>query len=175
MKASGYARHALDWYQEPRWIVDALLRVEEFPGVSLDPSCGEGNIPNALNDAGWLCLGSDIEDRGYGTPHTDFFACNLSVDHIVSNPPYAPLQRYVEHALTLASGKVAILARLAFLEGQGRQTFFDSTPLARVWVSRRRVSMPPGGTGIKATGGTVAFAWFVWEHGHTGRPVIGWL
>lgn len=174
--ASGYARHANDWYQEPDWIVDALLRVERFEGPSLDPSCGEGNIPKRLRAAGLECDGSDIADRGFGTPGVDFFALARPVANIVSNPPYGPLQKYIEHALSLTSGKVAVLARLAFLEGQRRRPFFEWTPLARVWVSTRRVSMPPGGTGIEAKGGAIAYAWFVWDHAFRGSaPTIGWL
>ena len=75
----------------------------------------------------------------------------------------------------MASGKVAVLARLALLEGIKRRELFRSTPLARVWVSSRRVSMPPGGSDIEAKGGSIAYAWFVWDHAHTGSPVVGWL
>jgi hypothetical protein len=46
---------------------------------------------------------------------------------------------------------------------------FRETPLARVWVSSRRVSMPPGGTNIEAKGGSIAYAGFVWDHRHTGK------
>jgi hypothetical protein len=56
-----------------------------------------------------------------------------------------------------------------------RQLMFRETPLARVWVSRRRVSMPPGGTDIEAKGGSIAYAWFVWDHRHTGKITVDWL
>jgi len=52
---------------------------------------------------------------------------------------------------------------------------FRSTPLARVWVSSRRISMPPGGSNIKAQGGAIAYAWFVWEHGYKGKAEVDWL
>ncbi len=32
-----------------------------------------------------------------------------------------------------------------------------------------------GDSAIEATGGAVAFAWYVWEHGHEGPPTLGWL
>ena len=49
-------------------------------------------------------------------------------------------------------------------------------PLARVHVFSYRISMPPGGVpDIEAKGGSVAFAWFVWEHGHRGPATINWL
>ena len=36
-----------------------------------------------------------------------------------------------------------------------------------------RVSMPPGGRSLTAQGSSVACAWFVWEHGHSGPALIG--
>jgi hypothetical protein len=175
MRASGYERAAADYYIEPRWCVEALLGAEKFTGVSWDPSCGSGNIPITLAKTGMTCLGSDIADRGYGETHLDFFSAGKEVDNIISNPPYGLIEKYVHHALTLASQKVALLARLALLEGQKRRSLFQNTPIARVWVSSRRISMPPGGTNIEPKGGAIAYAWFVWEHGHSGPPTLGWV
>lgn len=175
MRASGYARVASDYYVEPRWCVDALLDAESFTGLSWDPSCGEGNIPKAMINRGLPCLGSDIASRGYGETNISFFDIQKEIDNIISNPPYGIIEKYIYHSLSMAKNKVAILARLALLEGQKRSQLFTKTPLARVLVSRRRISMPPGGSNIKATGGTVAYAWFVWEQGHAGSPVVGWF
>ena len=175
MRASGYDRHANDWYVEPSWVVDALLDVEAFSGTSWDPACGGGNIPQTMATRGLRCFGSDLADRGFGEGGVDFFAADRRADHIVSNPPYGVIQPWITRALACTTGKVAILARLALLEGAKRRQWFAETPLARVWVSSRRVSMPPGGTDVPATGGTIASAWFVWEHGHVGAPTLGWL
>lgn len=175
MRASGYIRNENDYYVEPRWVVDALLDVERFTGHCWDPSCGSGNIPLALQARGISCWGSDIADRGFGTIGLNFFQATENTDCIVSNPPYGVIQAYVSHALSMTTSKVAILARLALLEGMKRRSFLMSTPLARVWVSSRRVSMPPGGTDVDAKGGSIAYAWFVWDHVHSGPPTIGWL
>lgn len=175
MRASGYDRVANDWYVEPRWLVDALLDVERFDGVCWDPACGGGNIPKALAARGIAYHASDIADRGYGTTGVDFLSGAGRADHIISNPPYGIIEAWIEHALTCTTGKVAILARLALLEGQKRKAFFARTPLARVWVSSRRASMPPGGSDLPASGGAIAYAWFVWEHGHTGQATLGWV
>jgi hypothetical protein len=179
MRASGYAKADNDYYVEPPWIVDALLDAEEIPlgTICWDPSCGGGNIPDRAYARGIQCGGSDVVDRGYGYA-ADFFGFERPLGDasvIISNPPFGVMERYVRHALSLVSGRVIILARLAFLESQTRASFFAETPLARVWVSRRRASMPPGGTDIKAKGGSIPFAWFVWAHGHHGPPTIGWI
>lgn len=178
MRASRYDRAADDWYVEPQWIVHALLDAERIWGPSWDPACGGGNIPMAIWQRGGLCVGTDIAVRANGFGQMDFFSRKkppIPSDHIISNPPYKIIEQFISHALHIVEGKVCLLARLALLEGQKRRQLLETTPLARVWVSSRRVSMPPGGTDIKATGGSIAYAWFVWEHGHQGPPTIGWI
>ncbi len=176
MRASGYERVEADWYVEPRWLVDALLDVEPFEGVTWDPACGGGTIPRAVADRGIEALATDIADRGFGVSGVDFLQSQRQVANIVSNPPYGIIQPWIERALTMTTHKVAILARLALLEGQARRTtLFAKTPPARVWVSSRRPSMPPGGTDVPARGGTIAYGWFVWDRGHSGPTTLGWL
>jgi len=173
-RGSGYQRQPLDFYREPHWAVDALLDVERFEGLVLDPACGSGTIPLVCRRRGITATGSDIVNRGFGDV-MNFFDQREPVANIVSNPPFALVERFVEHALTLASDKVAILGRLTLLEGQRRRVLLERTPLARVWVFSRRVSMPPGGRDIPAKGGSVAFAWFVWHQGYRGAPTVGWV
>ncbi len=176
MKASGYVRVDDDFYVEPRWVVDALLNVEPFDGVCWDPACGSGTIPKALAERGMLYHGSDIADRGYGTTGHDFMESSRRAENIICNPPYGIIQTWVERALLLTTGKVAIIARLAFLEGMKRRdTFWDHVPLARVWICSRRPSMPPGNRNIRASNGSVAYAWFVFVHGHADEAVVKWL
>ncbi len=173
---SGYAYAEHGWYVEPAWCVDALLDVEQLEGTSLDPSCGSGNIPMRLRARGLVCAGSDIADRGFGTTGVDFFESPDTADNIISNPPYHRLdEHYVRLALKKTTRKVCVLARLAFLESMKRKPMFNETPLARVWVSSKRISMPPGGTNIPAKGGSISYAWFVWEHGHIGPATLGWI
>lgn len=170
------ARH--DWYQDSPEATEALLRVENFPGWSWDPACGIGTIPNTMRGHGYDCFASDIVDRGYPSAAViDFLkdepeGTGDDVDHIVSNPPYGVAQAWAEHALSIASSKVALLLPLTFLEGMRRAQWLATSPLARVHVFSWRISMPPGellaSGAVKAEGGKKAFAWFVWEHGHVG-------
>lgn len=174
MRASGYDRAKLDFYVESRACVEALFRVEKFKGEILDPACGTGTIPKVAHALGFKTCGSDIVDRGFGEVQ-DFFERYKPTDNIVSNPPYRVIRRFIEHALTLAP-KVAVITRVAFLEGQTRyHEFWPKMPFARMWVSAGRVSMPPGGTDVPATNGAIAYAWFVFERGHVGKPEIEWF
>ena len=54
------------------------------------------------------------------------------------------IEPFLEHALTIATDKVALLARLTLLEGQRRSLLLERTPLVRVLLFAPRVSMPPG-------------------------------
>ena len=169
-----------DFYVEPAWVVEALLDVERFSGGIWDPACGQGTIPKVLKARGHgSIIATDLVDHGYGQAGYDFPALNYravgGADNIICNPPFKLAEAFVRQGLKFAKFKVAMLFRLAFLEGQARARLFDTTPLARVHVFSRRVSMPPGGQGIEAKGGAVAFAWFVWEHGYEGSPTLHWL
>ena len=178
-RPSGYAKQPDQWYQEPRCAIDALLNVESFagPGIVWDPCCGAGNIPDACLARGLAVSGSDIVDRGYRHHHTlDFLTSSARVDHIVCNPPFDLAVEFVLHGLKLVTGKVAIIQRTTWLEGDRRYNrLFRLGHLARVWQFRKRLSMPPGGCGIEPKNGSIAFAWFVFEVSHNGPWTGGWL
>ena len=178
-RSSGYEKVIDNWYQEGRESIDMLLKAEPFDGPIWDPACGEGNIPIAANGLGLTAFGSDLIDRGYGAGGHDFLLTEGQfTGDIVTNPPFDLIEPFIHKALGLCTGKVAILGRLALLEGRKRrETIWTVTPLARVWVFSKRMSMPPGGRGIVAKGGSIPFAWFVWDHAHpAGSPAsIGFL
>jgi len=178
-RSSGYEKVPHEWYCEPRAAVDALLDVEAFDGIVFDPACGSGNIPLACIARGLAAGGSDIVDRGYGAVmdflSPDDFPADRRIANVLTNPPFGLAEKFIARAVTFATSKIVMFGRLAFLEGQRRRQLFLSTPFARVWVCSSRVSMPPGGTSVPASGGSVAYAWFVWQHGHIGLPTLGWL
>ncbi|GBR27007.1 hypothetical protein AA11826_0005 [Komagataeibacter oboediens DSM 11826] len=180
MRASGYERNTNDWYVEPAWAVDALLSVErQFIGPVMDPCCGGGNIPRQMEDQGVSTVSADVCDRGMWPVDMvgDFRSAIPAVgpNSIISNPPYGEAREFIDCALAHTADRVCVLLRLAFLEGIARRDWFATVPLARVWVSSRRMSMPPGGSDVPPKGGAIAYAWFVFEHGWSGRPVIGFL
>lgn len=178
MRASGYERNADDWYVEPAWAVDSLIQAErKFVGTVLDPCCGGGNIVTRLEMAGIRAFGGDIKPRWSRAVIHSFDGSleGYQPDSVVSNPPYNLAREFIDCALKHTTDRVCVLLRLAFLEGMKRREWFGTVPLARVWVSSRRMSMPPGGSDVPAKGGAVAYAWFVFEHGHRGPAQIGFL
>lgn len=174
-----------DWYQDQPEATEALLRVERFSGLSWDPACGIGTIPKVFDGARLTVVGSDLVDRADGAyPRRDFLALWVPnhldpVANIVSNPPFNLAQAFAQHALTIATHKVAFLLPLTFLEGMKRAQWLAASPLARVHVFSWRISMPPGellqAGAVKPEGGKKAFAWFVWEQGWRGPAQVGFL
>lgn len=95
--------------------------------------------------------------------------------NIVTNPPFKMVAEFMRQSLSLSTGKVAMLLRLACLEGAERGELFESSPLARVWVFKRRLQFKRPGWEDTGAGGMLPFAWFVWDHAHKGPPTLGWL
>jgi hypothetical protein len=166
-----------DFYPTPPASTLALLDAERFEGDIWEPACGDGAISKILLSRGYQVISSDLIDRGYGEPNIDFLLdYRTTADNIITNPPFKFAREFVEHALGRSRRKVAMLCRLAWLEGKERRKLFLSTPLARVWVHSERVPILRNGDPMMAGGGgMIAFAWFVWDHSHKGPPNLGWL
>ena len=162
------------FYPTPPAGTRALLSVETFDGPIWEPACGEGHMSRVLIDAGYDVHSTDLVDRGYGEPRVDFLMEHRPLaPNIVTNPPFKLGEAFARKALALTTGKVALLCRLSWLEGGERAKLFASAPLARVWVFSTRLGMINGELATK--GGMVAYAWFVFEHGHEGPPTLGWV
>lgn len=164
-------------YATPPEATNAFLRVERFVGPIWEPACGNGAISLVLEASGYEVISTDLTNNGFGQGKIDFLM-ELSplAPNIITNPPYKNGLAFAEQAVRLATGKVAFLMRLVWLEGISRQAFFKRSPLARVWVFSKRIPRMHrvGYEGPKSSS-SIAFAWFVWEHGHEGPPVLGWI
>lgn len=95
--------------------------------------------------------------------------------NIVTNPPFKNAEDFAKRALDLTTGKVAFLLRLVWLAGKSRRKMFATAPLARVWVFSGRLPMNRHDYDGPKSSSAIDFAWFVFEHGHAGKPELGWL
>ncbi len=169
-----------DFYRTPPIATTRFLAVERFFGRTWEPACGDGAISEVLKAAGHDVVSSDLIDRGYGT-RADFLTAPLPANalNIVTNPPYTHAEEFARRGLELLSpgGKLALLCRLLWLESKGRRSFFETSGLTNVWVFAGRINVARNGVdfGDGGEGGMVAFAWYVWRVGYTGRPTLGWI
>lgn len=156
-----------DFYPTPKWATYALLLKEHFIGNVLEPCCGEGDISEMIKKyfPELNVISSDLYDRGYGAIKDIFDYKTEKFVNIITNPPFNIANQIVEHVLDnqLATQKMALLLRTAFLEGQYRyDNIFKRHAPSRVHVFSERLSMYPKGQPVKG-GGTTSYAWFVWD------------
>jgi hypothetical protein len=170
---SGYSttREPMDNYPTPDIATLSLLAREDFPGTIWEPACGSGNIARHFPH----CIATDIRsDNIFGEAKIDFLTEYRQVDHIITNPPYRLALPFAQHALECASGKVAMLCKLAFLEGKARYALFQEHPMKTVYVFSKRLPLTKEGDKRKQSS-MIPFAWFVWENGYQGKTIIEWI
>lgn len=163
-----------DYYPSPPEAFEALLRVESFEGNIWEPACGNGVVSEVFKSHGFDVISTDLVDRGYGIGGHDFLTSPLVADNIVTNPPFTLAEKFVELSLQRTKRKVVMLCKLAFLEGAKRKLMFENTPFKACYVFSKRLSMTRNGEKMKNSG-MIPFALYVWEHGYTGAPTIGWI
>jgi hypothetical protein len=110
-----------DFYPTPAWATHALIDNEEFVGDIWESACGNGAMSEVLNRTDQRVISSDLYDRGYGDTNCDFLTLDQSAPNIVTNPPYNAAEGFVQAGIKKADRKLALLLRLALLEGANRQ------------------------------------------------------
>jgi hypothetical protein len=164
-----------DFYPTPTWATYALIDNERFQGPIWEPACGDGSMSEVLSETGNPVISSDLYDRGYGEIGHDFLNTSRQHQNVITNPPFHSAEGFVRAGLNSAQGKLALLLRLAFLEGANRaNTIFHRNPPARVWVFSERITFYMKGAQV-AGSGTTAYAWFVWDKEHAGPTELAWF
>lgn len=164
-----------DFFPTPSWATYALIDNEGFEGDIWESACGNGAMSEVLKETGQQVVSTDLYNRGYGEAGVDFLGATRRASNIVTNPPYNAAEGFVRSGLKAADRKVALLLRLAFLEGANRQrTIFTAAPPSRVWVFSERITFYPAGA-VRQGSGTTAYAWFVWDKQASGSTELKWL
>lgn len=177
-----------DYYATAYESTKALLDVESFEGdVFLEPCVGGGHISEMLKEyyPNAKVLGCDLVDRGYpNTKVCDFITYDFKervFDNIVTNPPYSLAQEFLEKSMSVVkrNGKIAMFLKIQFLEGAKRRDMFKKYPPRYIYVFSKRQNPWRNGSSVDEKGkpwsSTMCFAWFVWEKGFEGEPIIRWI
>lgn len=194
-------RNKLDYYATPTVeVINILEEIEpNFINKSiLEPCIGGGHMANGIEEyiykQGYIekvqLIGTDIRNRGYENdiwelycgPEYDFFSDDYpfdDVDWIVMNPPYSVIEPFTIRALEIAKKGVIMLARLQFLEGEGRfDNILQYNPPTDVYVYVDRIQCWKDG--LKPEGSSAqAYAWFVWDREKNNEylvePRVHWI
>jgi hypothetical protein len=168
---SGFERKPRDFYETPAWVTVALIPHLRPFWRAWDPAAGSGKMVCALGAAGLEVESSDITDG------VDFLlerAVRSGADAIITNPPYAQAQEFIEHALRLTEpgrGLVAMLLRTDFDHARTRQHLFGGCAVfAKKLVLTKRIIW------FERQNAAPSFnhAWFIWDWRHRGLPTLAW-
>ena len=179
---------SLDYFPTPPWATRALLEHvigwDHAGETCWEPACGEGHMLEVLNEAFYLCLGSDVHDYGYRNSRIgsfvgvgpDVIQNRVFASHwIITNPPFNLAVEFAERALGEATDGVALLVRMQWLEGVDRyKRLFSVHPPAIVAPFVERVPMVKGRWDPGASTAT-AYAWIVWRIGEAGPTRLEWI
>lgn len=155
-----------------------LCRLEKMHCDIWECACGEGHISKVLQRHGYRVRSTDMIDRGFGEVENFLYCYDKWYGDIVTNPPFKEAQRFVEKALSLVSEgrKVIMFIKLQFLESQARRMFFRMHPPKVVYISCSRLRCAKNGRfDVDDNADFLPYAWFVWEKGFKGDPVIKWF
>lgn len=148
-------------------------------------ACGNGCLSEPLKALGYDVLSTDLIDRGYGQVE-DFLASGRRWDgDIITNPPFKDAVKFIEKSMqVLQTGRKALfLLKIQFLETPKRAEVFRKCGLKRVIVNSERVCCAMNGDfdryfkkkGDRYVGGTQLYAWYVFEKGFDGKPVLDFV
>ena len=171
-------RQVDDYYATDPNALEKLLEVEKFSKNVWECACGEGHLSKVLLSRGYEVKSSDIVKRSYECEILDFLESNISWHgDIITNPPYKFAQSFVEKALASINvgHKVVMFLKLQFLEGQQRRKMFEKFPPKYIYVFSKRTNCAKNGKFELYGSNAIAYAWYIWEKGFTGEPVIRWL
>ena len=178
------SREENDYYATDPKAIDKLLTVEQPSSSIWECACGEGHLSKALQNKGYTVYSSDLVNRHYGVVGTDFLKFDESPIReqfdILTNPPYKFAKEFVLKALELVEDgqKVFMFLKLTFLEGKTRfKELFSKYPPKRIHVFSERTICAKNGEfeKMQKVGSAIAYAWFVWQKGWTGKTTVDWI
>lgn len=175
-------RESMDYYASDPKALRFLLEKESFTPTVWENAVGGGILAEGLKENGYQVICSDIIDRGYpDTKIVDFLEYHpdepIDID-IITNPPYKYAAEFVKNAMDMIvdGRKVAYLLKIQFLEGKTRRQLFEEYPPKTIYVFTKRLLCAKNGEFEKCKHtSALCFAWFVWEKGFHGDPIIKWV
>lgn len=166
----------LEDYPTPPWAVRALCEHVIKPirpayplerQTCWEPACNRGFMARPLAEYFKAVHATDIHDYGWDGQKAvrDFLipmAGDERYDWVISNPPFRLASQFINRALDVSRGAVAMLVRTSFLESVDRyETLFKDTPPAIIAQFVERVPMVKGRHDPAASTAT-SYAWLVW-------------
>ena len=177
-----------DLYETPKEatekILNALIRdgiLNETNDELYECCSGAGAITKVLNEKyNFTYKASDIQTEDFimGEKGIDVYKLpDKCCTTIFTNPPYDLMTKesMLNEFLRISTDKVILLLNIFFLSSEKRKELLKNSSLKYVYIHSDRVTMFPYGEVKPENCGTKLFAWYVFEHGYKGKPMIDWL
>ena len=176
-------RENKDFYATDPHALEVFLETLKQDGIVLphkicEPACGMGHLSKVLEKHGYEVDSYDLYDHGYGKAGVNFLESGLKYECFLTNPPYKYALEFVKKALenVLLNGYVIMFLKIQFLEGKGRYLFFQKNPPKYVYVNSSRQNCAKNADFEKhIRNSAICYAWFVWQKGFSGEPIIRWI
>lgn len=178
----GSTAHALwereqnDFYATDPIAIKLLLEQEKFKNTILEPACWQWHLSKPLIEAWYEVESYDLVDRWYWKVKNFFDITEWNWD-IITNPPYAIAQKFVEHSLDIIKpwAKAALFLKVLFLESRTRKKLFLENPPKVIYVCSGRVNCVKNWDFDRYSSTALAHAWFVWEKWYKGDTIVKWI
>lgn len=167
-------RESLDRYYTPHGGEALALLLPHLPIYGtlsiLEPCAGMGALAHPLEDQGHKVTTADLDAGSSAELQLDAGAHQWapgSFDGVITNPPFRHAPRIIRNLLEVPRYFGAYLLRLSFLEATKNRADLIS-PGRGLWrvIVTPRYSFDGKGTD------SVTTAWFVWQRGFKGTPLI---
>lgn len=184
--ASGYDRHDFELYETEDWVSRGAAKVLPLRGTVWEPAAGRGAIVSVLAEHGYPVWATDIHNHDFEGLNgvadfltTPLLAASTTIRTIMTNPPYGPRGKlavaFARHALAHMmplGGAVAMLLRADFDSGSTRRDLFQDNPC---FAGKLTLTSRPHWVSARKATPRVNYAWYWWDAGHVGLPVIAYL
>jgi hypothetical protein len=153
--------------------------------IFLEPCAGNSDITKILMEYGYeIVMEIDINPKNENIIKDDFLNNEYTFvypDHIITNPPFKLSVEFFIKSCDIAKKNICMLWPLDYLHGVKRfdimyKNGLNGFKLKTCYAFVRRPLFDPKyrPDGPMPTGST-SFAWFHFEKGYNGKPVIEWL
>lgn len=157
-----------------------------LPSNIWECACGDGAMSKVIESHGYKVLSTDLIGRGFGEGDVNFLQLDKNTlpkaykpfcKCIMTNPPYAYSQGFVEKSLELLDddGICIMYLKLTFLETTKRLKLFNNHKLKHIWVHSNRQACGKNGGVFKNGNSATCYAWYIWDKQYDGLPEIDWI
>lgn len=180
-------RQSVDYYATDSVAIDLLRTKFVIPENVWEPAAGDGNLSKRLIELGHNVLSTDMYQHSWNECFDGIDFLKMRWPHfmpkdnacILTNPPYALTEDFVEHAMEIVPDDdtpVIFLLKTLNLEGKGRyKRIFSKGWLQGIYQFVERLQCAKNNDFENMNGSAISYAFFIFKRRPCTVPTIQWL